>query len=172
MFFPNFEIQLQALEEKSVGEWYRYINERIHELTKSKDKISNEISESETVEKARRYRRIFIFGITISVILITYGFLKYFSRELYSSIPDAFIPLSLGALSLLASQYWYMTGMRDLKRDRTRQSETQSLSEIEVELERFVTLLATDSVLKEFDRRSINELGSQLNDLESLSHSS
>ena len=53
---------------------------------------------------------------------------------------------------------WYFWTLRDIRSERKREEDLESLKQIEAEMERFSTLLATDPWLREYSRRAEYEV--------------
>jgi cellulose biosynthesis protein BcsQ len=156
--FPAFKEKLGNLEEKSVGTWHSYLTERINFLQEEKHKVQYEEIEKMRRFRLRRIRTTTVFtaytGLAVSIAAaLAYTHILPWEKLLtdYSSI----LGIAAGVVVSIYSLFWYMNSVKEVEAERKQDLQQQSLGEIENELKKYITLIATDPRLKEYEKKQI-----------------
>lgn len=160
--FPAYHDSLSKLEMATVGNWHEYITKRIEALQGDKDKIKYSRIEAKRKKRLTRLRLVtFSIGI-VAAAVVSLSLLEIVGQPQIARFIDIISPNWLkllltvgGALIILGVGIWYFLSVRDLQDERTQDQEQEQLSIIESELSKYVTLLATDPRLREFERVSL-----------------
>lgn len=148
--FPKSSEPLRALENKTVGEWFEDTTNRLIALEKSKQSIMYD-----KIGSARRRRWVRTQYMTILSMLIaavvgvggylgTVGYIRFF-RGTY------LWPLAGLAIATIAVFLRFLT-LKDIEAEHQQDIDQQKITELDAEIERFKTLIATDPRLREYSR--------------------
>jgi cellulose biosynthesis protein BcsQ len=158
--FRNLADKIETLERETVGKWHEDIVGQMEELQLEKRKIEFHVLES---SRRMRLQRVKLTAITIAFVglMISAVFTVDFLHPLKTNLLGL-MPAILGLFIAVLATVWYGWSLKDIGRERDRAVRRVRIREVERELERYSTLLATEPWLREYVRQK--RLGASPND--------
>lgn len=143
IIFKNYKNQLDTLEEQTVGCWHEDLIKKMNELAIKKKEFENTLATSRQKDRLSKAR---ILSTLISILGLSIAALSIYGINI-----EFFIPLA--GLSLVTiSLFWYSSNLKEVRSERFREKQKESIDKIEFEFQKFKTLMLTDPWLKEYAR--------------------
>jgi cellulose biosynthesis protein BcsQ len=156
--FPNYAAKLTQLETETVGNWYTYLKSNIEKLSRRKDEITYKRVEKNRRERLTIIRYIFIASYILTILL----FLSYLLGRILGYSIFKFLVISpevllaiIAFMITVGSMVWYRYTVRNIREEREQDIEQESITTIEAEINKFVTLVATDPSLREYEKSRV-----------------
>lgn len=151
IIFPDRADKLEALEQETVGNWHNEVVTQMEELKHQKDKIEEYFVES---DRRARIQRVKLTSMSIAVVgaLASVTALADIVLTIDTQLTKM-MAATAGIFVAALAYVWYGWNLRDIRRDRDRALRQDQIKDIERELERYSTLLATDPWLREYSRQ-------------------
>ena len=143
--FSPFSKNLEVLERKTVGDWHGDIKKQVETLANKK--LDYEYRDFRSKQKEQFIKIGFISGLLAFI-----GLSIFISSAFPLKINKEIILQGIGILIFVIAFGWYFFSTKELRQTRDRVINLESLKEIEMEMERYTTLLTTDPGLREYHR--------------------
>jgi hypothetical protein len=145
--FPALSEKLEALEKELVGDWYKEVTSKIEELSRQREEISVEESIRKVSRQRERIRGVTLIIAIGSVLIAVYGMAEVFYIYPFYILRRAVTVLA-GLLGVIGSLTLYHKSMVYMEEEAMR----KVIKDIELQLQKYVTLIATDPQLREYAR--------------------
>lgn len=149
LIFKNAKKEIEEFEQKFIGNWYEEIKMKIEKFEDLRREISYNKIESKRKFYTMRYTIIASFIMAISFLsYFIPQYLKFREIEIDSLSISFMISIFLAVISILIVFYSRQQSFQEVKLDKDQ----LRISELEVEIGKYRTLLNTDPRLKEYNR--------------------
>ena len=152
--YKPFVQNLKEVEDKAVGDWHHDIQEKLKRLAIEKAKYESKASEFRRKERLNRIRLISGAMASVGVIAFYISFIEKFTRI---EIAIETLSMIIGVIIIILSILWYIWNIKDVRSERRREESLEALKEVESEMAKFSTLLATDPWLREYGYSVVRE---------------
>ena len=150
IIFKQFRPKLEKIENKTGGDWYLEIKERLKDLEDKKDWYDTKIREKRRRERLNKTRFIFLLSTIMGITLMYTPFVDKFLNFKY--ILSKYLITVIGVFIFISGFLFHFWNLKDLRSDRMREEGLSTLKDIETEMNKYKTLLNTDPWLKEYAR--------------------
>jgi cellulose biosynthesis protein BcsQ len=150
IIFKDFRNKLEEIERKTGGDWFVEIKDRLKDLEDKKAYYDTKIREKRRKERLSKTRLIFIFSTVLGGTLIYIPFVGQFLNISFSF--SKYSISFFGVLIMAAGLFFHFWNLKDVRSDREREENLELINELESEMNKYRTLLATDPWLKEYSR--------------------
>lgn len=149
MIFKELKKEIEKFEQEFIGNWYEEIQAKIESFEDLKSSISYNKVESKRRFYRQRYTLLSAVIMSISVIsFMIPQYLKLKQIEFDTVTIAAMVSAFLAVISVLILIYSRQQSQQEIKLDKDQ----IRISELEVEINKYRTLLNTDPRLKEYNR--------------------
>lgn len=163
VLFPSATESLKKLEETTVGKWYEIIQEKIDDLDEKRRNVKyGRIEKSRIIRLESTRLRLYIaasFFIIASLIFITdiatQGTVSNLLSNTFTSNMLGLSGLIIAMTILIFAYSSYLQTVKGVEEEKSQDIEQENLYKLEIELEKYKTLTATDPTLKEYEKNKI-----------------
>ena len=148
--FPDSKKVLDKIEASAVGSWFSEIKDNLEQLENEKKDLKRKIALRNTWYSSMPQ-------MVLALLAVTFGFLWVMvSRDIF---PMDFLfgfkdpkGILVGLISVSVGMFSFLFSYIRLKHKRTESKELERLETLDIETERFRTLITTDPRLREYQR--------------------